>query len=224
MINPQSSRPTLHIDLGAVIANYEALAEKAAPAKVGASVKADAYGLGARAVGRALYKSGCRTFFVAHGKEGKSLRTALPADAEIYVLSGPTPGGLGRYFEADFKPVINSADQARLWISACNEAKYPPACALHFDTVCIAVELGIIGQANRRQNKAVFRRDILSNLFNPLVKTKIFAHGDGDKFLRQLDMNFINIEGIAQGRRSGRFLFKTLGFCLLVNLLILSFV
>jgi len=42
-----STRPTLRIDLPQIRANYEALKAKVGASKIGASVKADAYGLGA---------------------------------------------------------------------------------------------------------------------------------------------------------------------------------
>ena len=51
-----SATSQLTIDLGAVRANYRALAERAAPAVCGAVIKADAYGLGARRVAAALYR------------------------------------------------------------------------------------------------------------------------------------------------------------------------
>ena len=129
-----ASRPMLEIDLGAVVKNYETLAKRSAPAKVGASVKADAYGLGAKAVGKALYNAGCRTFFVAHAAEGKELRTHLGAKAEIYTLSGATPVGVKSILEADLKPVLNSLAQAQLWASTIANIENPPRAALHFDT------------------------------------------------------------------------------------------
>ncbi|WP_207620438.1 alanine racemase, partial [Oharaeibacter diazotrophicus] len=44
----------LTIDLGAVVANWRAVAARQPGAETGAVVKADAYGLGARRVARAL--------------------------------------------------------------------------------------------------------------------------------------------------------------------------
>jgi len=129
-----ASRPLLKIDLGAVVANYNALAAKAAPAKVGASVKADAYGLGAKAVGRALFAAGCRTFFVAHAAEGKDLRKYIGEDADIYTLSGATPKGVNSILKANLKPVLNSLAQAKLWMDAISSLANPPGAALHFDT------------------------------------------------------------------------------------------
>ena len=68
-----STRPTMRVNLDNLRYNYEALKKRVGSAKIGASVKADAYGLGAVQVGRALYGAGCRIFFVATAGEGLSL-------------------------------------------------------------------------------------------------------------------------------------------------------
>ena len=97
----------LIIDLGAVVANWKALAAKAPGARPAAVVKADAYGLGAARVGPALYEAGARDFFVAVASEGRALRPYLPDDARIMILSGHMEGedltGL--------TPVLNSPEQ-----------------------------------------------------------------------------------------------------------------
>ncbi len=98
---------TLHIDLQAIVANWQALAAKAPGARAAAVVKADAYGLGAGRVAPALHKAGARDFFVALASEGRALRRHLPDDARIYVLSGHMEG-------ADLRgliPVLNSPEQ-----------------------------------------------------------------------------------------------------------------
>ncbi|RZV36948.1 MAG: alanine racemase, partial [Acidimicrobiales bacterium] len=133
-LKTHASRPILRIDLGAVVANYNAIAKKVAPAKIGASVKADAYGLGARAVGKALFTAGCRTFFVAHAAEGKALRKYIGEEAEIYTLSGATPKGIKSILAANLKPVLNSLAQAKLWAQAITYLESSPGAALHFDT------------------------------------------------------------------------------------------
>ena len=66
----------LGIDLGALRANYRTIADRVAPARCGAVVKANAYGLGVAKVGGALYREGCRTFFVAQLCEAAPLARA----------------------------------------------------------------------------------------------------------------------------------------------------
>ena len=129
-----SARPTLRIDLSAVKSNYLALQKLAGTAKVGACVKADAYGLGMTPVAKALYGAGCRIFFVATAGEGKALREAVGENASIYVFNGPAPRDLSLIFGSYLKPVINSMAQAQLWAEATTGVKSAPFCAVHVDT------------------------------------------------------------------------------------------
>jgi len=129
-----STRPTLRVDLSALRRNYEALKKRVGTAKVAASVKADAYGLGAVPVGKALYGAGCRIFFVATAGEGKMLRDGIGPNAAIYVLNGPAPRDKGVLFGAKLKPVINSIEQARFWAEATAAVNDPPYTAIHIDT------------------------------------------------------------------------------------------
>ena len=129
-----STRPTLRVNLENLRYNYEAIKKRVGNAKIGASVKADAYGLGATQVGRALYGAGCRIFFVATAGEGKILREAVGPNSAIYVLNGPSPRDKGVLLGAKLKPVINSLEQARFWAQVSNSVNEPPYTAIHIDT------------------------------------------------------------------------------------------
>ena len=97
----------LTIDLGAIAANWTALAARAPQARTGAVVKADAYGLGAPKVATALYAAGARDFYVALASEGQALRPVLPGDARVFVLGGHMQGD-----DLDgLIPVLNSPAQ-----------------------------------------------------------------------------------------------------------------
>src|SRR5437660_1276019 len=96
----------LDIDLGAIVDNWRLLAATVASAECAAVVKANAYGLGAAAVARALAAAGCRTFFVATLDEGIALRQALGAMAQIAVLNGPLPGTAAEFVEHALIPVL----------------------------------------------------------------------------------------------------------------------
>ncbi len=129
-----SARPTLRVDLSAIKHNYKALQKRVGQTKIGASVKADAYGLGAARIGRTLYGAGCRNFFVATAGEGMELRKSIGDNASIYVLNGPAPQDLTLFFGSTLKPVINSLVQARLWREATQNVKHVPYSVLHVDT------------------------------------------------------------------------------------------
>ena len=100
----------LHIDLAAIVANWQALSAlahtEAAPV-----VKADAYGLGLAPVARALAQAGARKFLVAFAEEGHLLRRALGPGPEIMVLNGHMEGDARLLAEASLVPLVNSVDQ-----------------------------------------------------------------------------------------------------------------
>lgn len=128
----------LAIDLGAIAANWRLLASQTAPARCGAVVKADAYGLGAEPVVRALLHAGCREFFVALVDEGIVLREALgsawPADARLHVLHGALPGAERDCLAHGLLPVLNSLDQIARWQALAREQGRALPAAIQGDT------------------------------------------------------------------------------------------
>lgn len=104
------STATLTIDLDAIVANWRSL-DALTRAETGAVVKADAYGLGAARVGRALLRAGVRSFFVAVAEEGAALRQALGPAPAIYVFSGHMAGDTDMIGDLDLVPLINSLEQ-----------------------------------------------------------------------------------------------------------------
>ncbi len=104
------STAALAIDLDAIVANWTALAAMTR-AEAAAVVKADAYGLGAPRVARALARAGCRRFFVAVAEEGAALREALGPNAEICIFSGHMRGDTDMIADLGLTPMLNSLDQ-----------------------------------------------------------------------------------------------------------------
>ncbi|KQM28688.1 MULTISPECIES: alanine racemase [unclassified Sphingomonas] len=124
----------LTIDLNALTANYRMIAARVAPARAAGVVKADGYGLGAVPVADALYRAGCRDFFVALTGEAHALRPTLPADARLFVLNGIAPGEEAALVDADAIPVLNCpADIARWGAAARINGRRLPA-ALQVDS------------------------------------------------------------------------------------------
>ncbi|GHC72773.1 alanine racemase [Limoniibacter endophyticus] len=124
----------LTIDLDALVNNYRLIARTAAPAKAAAVVKANAYGLDASIVAPALYKAGCRDFFVALFVEALRLKEYLPADARILVLNGLQPGNELACVQGGFTPVLNSLEQVFAWDAAARAAGKTLPAALQIDT------------------------------------------------------------------------------------------
>jgi alanine racemase len=121
----------LDIDLGAIVANWRLLAATAAPAACAAVVKANAYGLGAVAVARALRDAGCRKFYVATLDEGIALRAALGSAPQIAVFNGPLRGTAAEFLAAGLTPVLNEPGQIETWRDA---GRGVSPSILHIDT------------------------------------------------------------------------------------------
>ncbi len=124
----------LGIDLDALRANYRTLAERVAPARCGAVVKANAYGLGVARVGAALYREGCRTFFVAQLCEAGPLARVVGPDATIFILNGLDPGSEVTCAAADAVPVLNSWSQVAHWRAYARALGRPLPAALQVDS------------------------------------------------------------------------------------------
>src|SRR5206468_13129218 len=111
-----------------------------APAQCAAVVKANAYGLGAEPVARALVGAGCRMLFVATLDEGIALRQVFGAEPEIAILNGPLPGTEAEFAAHGLIPVLNDPGQIAAWarIGDIRTAGSPsgnlPAAILHVDT------------------------------------------------------------------------------------------
>jgi alanine racemase len=111
---PSGAAATLSVDLGALVANWRLLAANGGGAECAAVVKAEAYGLGAEPVARALAAAGCRIFFVANAVEGERIRAVAPR-AIVYVLEGLPQGGARALAAARLRPVLASLEEIREW-------------------------------------------------------------------------------------------------------------
>ena len=107
----------LVLNSDALVENWRALDARSGAARAGAAVKADAYGLGARAVVTRLRDAGCRDFFVAHWTEAAAIADLIPPDW-ISVLNGIAPEDLKCSRVLGAIPVLNTAEQIRLWKSS----------------------------------------------------------------------------------------------------------
>lgn len=108
----------LTIDLAAIQTNWLKLQFIDAGAAVAGVIKANAYGLGADRVGRALYDVGCREFFLASIDEALSARAYLPADTAIYLLGGAGIGSESLLIQSKITPVLCSFDAVSAWAKA----------------------------------------------------------------------------------------------------------
>lgn len=141
---PTADGGVLTVDVAAVVANWRTLGARHPSGPVSAVVKADAYGLGAAALGPALARAGCRHFFVAQLGEGIALRAAIGSGPMIAVLNGFPPGGDG---DAALLPVLNGLGDVARHAAAGRGDGRSRAAILHLDTGMARLGLGIAEQA-----------------------------------------------------------------------------
>ena len=125
-------KPRLIIDLDIIKSNYQYLCSQT-KAKVGISIKSDAYGLGADNVAPALFSVGCRSFFVANIDEAVNLSQFLDTKiVNIYVFNGfESKAELNDlYLKHNIYPALNTISQLDIW----NEEKPHLKCIMHIDT------------------------------------------------------------------------------------------
>jgi alanine racemase len=107
----------LHLDGDALVSNWRALDARSGAARAGAAVKANAYGLGARAVVTRLRDAGCRDFFVAHWAEAEAIADLVPP-SWISVLNGIALSDVTAARALGATPVLNTPEQLALWRDA----------------------------------------------------------------------------------------------------------
>lgn len=100
------------IDLEAIKYNVRVLRRHIAPSQFTAVVKANAYGLGAVPIARAVLEAGATGLAVASCEEGQELRRA-GIGGPILVLGYVSPDLAGAAVEADLTLTVNSPDLAK---------------------------------------------------------------------------------------------------------------
>lgn len=126
---PVSAPLRLSIDLGSLVANWRWFAARSAPAACGAAVKADGYGLGAKAIVSALAEAGCRVFFVASWDEARAL-LPLADGLTLKVLHGVLPADMPVALHTRAIPILNTPIQVVRW----REAAPDKPCDVMVDT------------------------------------------------------------------------------------------
>jgi len=113
----ESTPLRLLLDSYALVANWRWLGARNPGAACGAAVKADGYGLGARAVVARLAEAGCTDFVCATWAEAAALGD-MPTGARLAVLHGVRAEDVADALASPARPVINSIEQAARWREA----------------------------------------------------------------------------------------------------------
>ena len=127
MINAGS---ILEINTKNFLQNYKSLAKIAKNSLAGATIKANAYGLGDLKIFKILYNNGCRHFFVATIEEALNLRKKY-SKGNIYVLNGINENEIRLSIEKKIIPIINSIDE--LTIFKNKKYKHKLKIGIHID-------------------------------------------------------------------------------------------
>lgn len=104
---------TITLNNASLAANWQKLQAMVA-SECGAVVKANGYGLGIGNVAPVLARAGCKTFFVAHAKEGFALRPLVP-EADIIVMHGIKRGEGDLFKKAALIPALKSHEDIKEW-------------------------------------------------------------------------------------------------------------
>ncbi len=121
------------IDCQAVADNFRTLQSMCGHSEVAATIKADAYGLGATQIAHTLAQAGCTTFYVAHYSEALNLRTQHP-NATIFVLHGIPVGAEVDAHHHGITPIITDLGALERMRSAAHIVGKPISVNLHLDT------------------------------------------------------------------------------------------
>lgn len=207
--DPRLAGGRLTIDLGALVENWRLLQRRAAPARVAGVVKADAYGLGAERVARALWRAGCATFFVAVPEEGVALRAAVP-EADIYVLNGPFgPEAAAAFAAHRLMPVLCSQPDIACWEAFGWDGDSPRPCAIQVDTgmnrLGLTVEEAISFAQDNALTRALTPRLLIGHLAcadepdHPLNRRQLESFQGVRRVFGEIESSLSNSAGIFLG-------------------------
>ncbi len=129
-----SSSGILTIDLGAIQSNWRHVASRLKHAECASVVKANAYGVGDLEVAPALYRAGCRSFYLATVEEATTLRLLLPKDVTLYVLGGVRFGAEPDFLQFNLIPVLFTLNNVNNWLKFCATVQQSLPCVIKLDT------------------------------------------------------------------------------------------
>jgi alanine racemase len=166
----------LSIDLKGLQRNYRKIQAEVKPAECGASLKADAYGIGTDPAARALWAAGCRSFFVALPEEGRRLRAILP-QAVIYVLCGLLAGEARFYGEHSLRPALAQLTEIEEWAHYCRTIGRRPPAAVHIESGINRLGLQLAHVKELAWRKEIFADFELALVISHLARADEAEHG-----------------------------------------------
>jgi len=111
------SNAILEIYTKNLISNFKLLSKIAKNSTPGATIKANAYGIGDKEIFKILYKNGCRHFFLATLEEALSIRK-ISSRGTIYVLNGLENNNLEIFYKFNLVPILNTISELKKFIES----------------------------------------------------------------------------------------------------------
>lgn len=127
------SSAILEINTKNILKNYKTLSRIANNSISGATIKANAYGLGDLKVFNLLYNIGCKHFFVATLEEALNLRKKYKK-GNIYILNGVEENQIGITQVKNLIPIINSVNELQILNKKFSNSKYGIKVGVHIDS------------------------------------------------------------------------------------------
>lgn len=125
----------LLVNLERVAYNFNVLKKKLGNVECAATLKANAYGVGAGKIAKTLIREGCSTFFLATIDEAIELRKEISStNPRIIVLNGVPRGTESTFREYQLIPTLNDLDQVNRWYDHNKESRVVQPAILHLDT------------------------------------------------------------------------------------------
>ncbi len=156
MISPSA---VLEVNLKNIIYNYKYLSSLNNNQNTGATIKANAYGLGDIEIIKILYKCGCRHFFVATIEEALTLRKKFKF-GYLYVLNGVNKNDINNYLNRNkIIPIVNSIQN----LEEIKSLKINIQIGIHIDTGINRLGISIDDLNKFKNNKNIIITLVLSH-------------------------------------------------------------
>ena len=181
-----SSSAILEVNLKNLISNYKSLSSLSKSKFSGATVKANAYGLGDEIVIKTLYKNGCKHFFVANTIEAMNIRKSFKLGF-IYVLNGVKKNDLPKVQQKkNIIPIINSIKDLIKIQSFKKSIKF----GIHIDTGINRLGISINDLKKTKINKNIKIFLVMSHLASADEKNNSYNLKQTSKFKKIANLFF----------------------------------
>ena len=174
----------LEINTKNILKNYNYLSSISKNSIAGATIKANAYGLGDVKIFKLLYKAGCRHFFVATFDEAEKIRK-VDRRGYIYILNGLNKNIIKKINIKDkIIPIINSIENYFEFYSYSKKNKKKINIGIHIDTGINRLGLTEENLSKIKSNKYLEIGVILSHLASADEKNNRYNEIQNNKFYK----------------------------------------